>query len=101
MGTGPQPRASSALYKIHYPSIPQFQQFVELKDYRAPTKKEYVRNVGGVLHAAYTGADAVGGPASKRRPGSAAPPGEVVCADGSRDANNLARRRSGTWSPFG
>src|ERR1041385_6061222 len=31
--------------KIHYPSISQFQQFVELKDYRPPTKKEYVRNV--------------------------------------------------------
>src|SRR5216117_1074721 len=31
--------------KIHYPSISKFQQFVELKDYRAPTKKEYVRNV--------------------------------------------------------
>ena len=30
---------------IHYPSISQFKQFVELKDYRAPTKKEYVRNV--------------------------------------------------------
>src|SRR5213593_3924705 len=31
--------------KIHYPSISKFQQFVELKDYRPPTKKEYVRNV--------------------------------------------------------
>src|SRR5512141_2719963 len=31
--------------KYNYPSIHQFQQFVELKDYRAPTKKEYVRNV--------------------------------------------------------
>jgi len=31
--------------KIHYPSITQFQAFVELKDYRPPTKKEYVRYV--------------------------------------------------------
>src|SRR3989442_15964970 len=31
--------------KLNYPSIAQFQQFVELKDYRPPTKKEYVRNV--------------------------------------------------------
>ena len=31
--------------KLNYPSISKFQQFVELKDYRAPTKKEYVRNV--------------------------------------------------------
>ncbi len=31
--------------KIHYPCISQFQQFVELKDDRPPTKKEYVRNV--------------------------------------------------------
>ena len=30
---------------INYPSITQFQQLVELKDYRPPTKKEYVRNV--------------------------------------------------------
>jgi site-specific recombinase XerD len=29
----------------NYPSIVQFQQLVELKDYRPPTKKEYVRNV--------------------------------------------------------
>ncbi len=29
----------------NYPSITQFQQHVELKDYRAPTKKEYVRYV--------------------------------------------------------
>ena len=28
-----------------YPSITKFQQFVELKDFRAPTKKEYVRYV--------------------------------------------------------
>jgi len=28
-----------------YPSIQKFQQFVELKDYRPPTKKEYVRYV--------------------------------------------------------
>jgi site-specific recombinase XerD len=31
--------------KIHYPSIATFQQFVELKDYRPPTRKEYVRYV--------------------------------------------------------
>ena len=31
--------------KLNYPSISRFQQFVELKDYRPPTKKEYVRNV--------------------------------------------------------
>jgi site-specific recombinase XerD len=31
--------------KIHYPSISRFQQFVELKDFRPPTKKEYVRYV--------------------------------------------------------
>ena len=30
---------------INYPSITQFQQLVELKDYRGPTKKEYVRYV--------------------------------------------------------
>ena len=30
---------------ITYPSITQFQQLVELKDYRQPTKKEYVRYV--------------------------------------------------------
>jgi integrase/recombinase XerD len=30
---------------INYPSITQFQQLVELKDYREPTKKEYVRYV--------------------------------------------------------
>jgi len=29
----------------NYPSITQFQQLVELKDYRQPTKKEYVRYV--------------------------------------------------------
>jgi hypothetical protein len=28
---------------INYPSITQFQQLVELKDYREPTRKEYVR----------------------------------------------------------
>src|SRR2546422_9208478 len=28
-----------------YPSITQFQEHVELKDYRKPTKKEYVRYV--------------------------------------------------------
>ena len=31
--------------KYNYPSIAQFQQHIELKDYRPPTKKEYVRNV--------------------------------------------------------
>ena len=31
--------------KIHHPSIATFQQFVELKDYRPPTRKEYVRYV--------------------------------------------------------
>src|SRR5438093_4714306 len=31
--------------KLNYPSISQFQQFVELKDYRPPTKKEYVRYI--------------------------------------------------------
>jgi hypothetical protein len=31
--------------KIHYDSINRFQQLVELKDYRPPTKKEYVRYV--------------------------------------------------------
>ena len=30
---------------INYPSITQFQQLVELKDYRKPTKKEYIRYV--------------------------------------------------------
>jgi integrase/recombinase XerD len=30
---------------VNYPSITQFQQLVELKDYRPPTKKEYVRYV--------------------------------------------------------
>jgi site-specific recombinase XerD len=30
---------------INYPSITQFEQHVELKDFRAPTKKEYVRYV--------------------------------------------------------
>jgi site-specific recombinase XerD len=31
--------------KLNYPSITQFQQLVELKDYRPATKKEYVRYV--------------------------------------------------------
>jgi site-specific recombinase XerD len=31
--------------KTNYPSITRFQQLVELKDYRPPTKKEYVRYV--------------------------------------------------------
>jgi len=31
--------------KLNYPSITKFQQLVELKDYRPPTKKEYVRYV--------------------------------------------------------
>jgi integrase/recombinase XerD len=30
---------------INYPSITQFQQLVELKDFRKPTKKEYVRYI--------------------------------------------------------
>ena len=30
---------------INYPSITQFQQHVDLKDYRPPTRKEYVRNL--------------------------------------------------------
>src|SRR4051794_1841419 len=29
----------------NYPSLTQFQQHVHLKDYRLPTKKEYVRNL--------------------------------------------------------
>jgi hypothetical protein len=37
--------------KLNYPSITQFQQLIELKDYRPPTKKEYVppplRSYGG------------------------------------------------------
>ena len=31
--------------KLNYSSITQFQQHVDLKDYRLPTKKEYVRNL--------------------------------------------------------
>src|SRR5688572_30679922 len=31
--------------KLNYSSITQFQQHVDLKDYRVPTKKEYVRNL--------------------------------------------------------
>ena len=31
--------------KLPYPSISQFNQFVQLKDYRPATKKEYVRYV--------------------------------------------------------
>jgi len=31
------------MIKLSCPSIPQFQQLVELKDYKPPTKKEYVR----------------------------------------------------------
>ncbi len=31
--------------KIHYASIATFQQFVELKDYRAANRQEYVRYV--------------------------------------------------------
>src|ERR1700687_1618122 len=31
--------------KLNYPSITQYQQLVQLKDYRPPTKKEYVRYV--------------------------------------------------------
>jgi site-specific recombinase XerD len=33
------------MIKYNHASITQFQQHVELKDYRPPTKKEYVRNV--------------------------------------------------------
>ena len=33
------------MHKTNYPSIVKFQQLVELKDYRKPTKKEYVRYV--------------------------------------------------------
>jgi integrase len=33
------------MHITNYPSITQFQQLVELKDYRKPTKKEYVRYV--------------------------------------------------------
>jgi site-specific recombinase XerD len=33
------------MIKLNYPSITQFQQLVELKDYRPATKKEYVRYV--------------------------------------------------------
>ena len=36
---------SRPMYKTNYPSITSFQQHVELKDFRAPTKKEYVRYV--------------------------------------------------------
>src|SRR5437899_3049406 len=41
----PHPRPSSVPMKIHYPSISRFQEFVELKDFRPPPKKEYVRYV--------------------------------------------------------
>jgi hypothetical protein len=33
------------MHITNYPSITQFQQHVELKDYRKPTTKEYVRYV--------------------------------------------------------
>ena len=33
------------MHKTNYPSITSFQQHVELKDFRAPTKKEYLRYV--------------------------------------------------------
>src|SRR5437660_6328219 len=33
------------MHITNYPSITQFQQHVELKDFRKPTKKEYVRYV--------------------------------------------------------
>ena len=33
------------MHKLNYPSITKFQELVELKDYRKPTKKEYVRYV--------------------------------------------------------
>ena len=41
--------------QLTYPSITQFQQFVELKDFRPPTKKEYVRYVRKL--AAHFGGD--------------------------------------------
>ena len=31
--------------KLNYPSIIQFQQHLQLKDYRPPTRKEYLRNL--------------------------------------------------------
>jgi site-specific recombinase XerD len=31
--------------KLNYPSITQFQQHLQLKDYRPPTRKEYLRNL--------------------------------------------------------
>jgi hypothetical protein len=36
-------QASRPMHKTNYPSITQFEQHVELKDFRKPTKKEYVR----------------------------------------------------------
>jgi integrase/recombinase XerD len=33
------------MFKFNYSSLTQFQQHVDLKDYRLPTKKEYVRNL--------------------------------------------------------
>src|SRR6266478_811338 len=40
-----QTHALPTMKHINYPSITQFQQLVELKDFRKPTKKEYVRYV--------------------------------------------------------
>src|SRR5437867_578265 len=40
-----QRHASQPMKYTTYPSITQFQQHVELKDFRKPTKKEYVRYV--------------------------------------------------------
>src|SRR6266436_4138925 len=40
-----QTHAPPTMKHINYPSITQFQQLVELKDFRKPTKKEYVRYV--------------------------------------------------------
>src|SRR6266404_6596368 len=44
-GKLPHSSASFLAYEIYYASITRFQQHVELKDFRAPTKKEYVRYV--------------------------------------------------------
>ena len=44
--------------QLSYPSIAKFQQFVELKDFRMPTKKEYVRYVRKC--AEYFGCDPLG-----------------------------------------
>ena len=33
------------MINCNYPSLTKFQQHVDLKDYRPPTRKEYVRNL--------------------------------------------------------